>query len=127
LANVTVNISPGYSVITNSQHASGTHSFDLVHSQPTAQSLTLKPTLLVSATSQLTFAELLGLAFTNETASAQVSADGGQSWQSVWSKSGNKGSQAVDSAFVNQSVSLAGYGGQTIQVRFVYDYNGGYY
>jgi Cysteine-rich secretory protein family len=127
LANVTVSTSPGYSVITNSEHASGTHSFDLVHSQPTAQFLTLKPTLLVSATSQLTFAELLGYAFTNETASAQISTDGGQNWQAVWSKSGNDGNQAVDSAFVNQSVSLAAYSGQSIQVRFVYDYNGGYY
>jgi hypothetical protein len=127
LANVTVSTSPGYSVITNSEHASGTYSFDLVHSQPVAQVLTFKPTLLVSATSQLTFAELLGFAFTNETASAQISADGGQSWQAVWSKSGNDGSHAVDSAFVNQSVSLATYSGQTIQFRFVYDYNGGYY
>lgn len=127
LANVTVSASPGYSVITNSEHAAGTYSFDLVHSQPTAQSIALKPTLLASGTSQLTFAEMLGFAFTNETASAQISADGGQSWQSVWSKSGNQGSPAVDSSFVNQSVSLAAYSGQTINVRFVYDYNGGYY
>jgi hypothetical protein len=127
LANVNVSVSSGYSVITNSEHASGTHSFDLVHSQPTAQVLTLKPTLLVGATSQLTFAELLGYAFSNETASAQISTDGGQNWQAVWSKSGNTGNQAVDSAFVNQAVSLAAYGGQSIQVRFVYDYNGGYY
>jgi hypothetical protein len=127
LANVSASTSPGYSVITNSEHASGTHSFDLVHSQPTPQVLTFNPTLLVSATSQLTFAELLGFAFTNETASAQVSTDGGQSWQAVWSKSGNDGSHAVDSAFVSQSVSLAAYSGQTIQFRFVYDYNGGFY
>ncbi len=127
LANVTASTSPGYAVITNSEHAAGTDSFDLVHSQPTAQVLTFKPTLLASAASQLTFAELLGFAFTNETASAQISADGGQSWQAVWSKSGNDGNQAVDSSFVNQSVSLAAYSGQTIQFRFVYDYNGGYY
>jgi hypothetical protein len=127
LANVTVSTSPGYSVITSSEHASGTYSFNLVHSQPIAQMLTFNPTLLVSATSQLTFAELLGFAFTNETASAQISADGGQSWQVVWSKSGNDGNTAVDSAFVNQSVSLAAYNGQTILFRFVYDYNGGYY
>jgi hypothetical protein len=127
LGNVTVISSTGYSVITTSRHASGTSSFNLVHSQPTDQSITLNRDLLVSATSQLTFAELLGSAFSNEVASAEISSDDGQTWQKVWTKAGNDGSTPVDSAFINQSISLAAYSGKMVQVRFVYSYSGGYY
>jgi hypothetical protein len=127
LANVTVVSSGGYSVISTAQHASGTSSFNLIHSQATEQSITLNPDLLVSTNSQFTFAELLGFAFTNEVASAEISSDDGQTWQKVWSKTGNDGSTAVDSAFVNQSISLNPYAGKVIRTRFVYGYNGGYY
>ena len=127
LGNVTVVSSPGYSVITTDRAASGTHSFNLVHAQATDQIITLNPLLLVSATSQLSFAEMLSYALANEVAKAQISADGGQTWQTLWSKPGNDGSVPVDSSFLNQSISLSAYSGQVVQVRFVYAFSSGSY
>jgi hypothetical protein len=83
--------------------------------------------LLVSATSQLSFAKLLGYAFSNEVAQAQISVDGGQTWLTVWSEPGNDGNSSVDSAFADETIPLTAYAGQILQVRFVYAYSGGYY
>ena len=127
LANVTVVSSPGYSVISSDFQQTGTYSFNLVHAQAVDQSLTLNASLLVAADSQLTFAEMLGYSFSNEVAEAQVSADSGQTWQTVWSKQGNDGTVAVDPGFINQTIALGAYAGEVVQVRFVYAYSGGYY
>ncbi len=125
LSNVTVVNSPGYSVITSDLKASGNYSFNLAHTDPVDQSLTLNPVLLVNANSQLSFSELLDFALSNEVAQAQVSIDGGSTWQTVWSKPGNDGNSPVDSSFVDQTIPLSAYGGQLLQVRFVYAYLGG--
>jgi hypothetical protein len=127
LGNVTVATSPGYSVITTDKAASGTHSFNLAHSAATDQSITLNPLLLVGNSSQLSFAKFLGFALSNEVAEAQISIDGGQTWQTVWSEPGNDGNSSVDSSFVTQTIPLSAYAGQILQVRFVYAYNGGFY
>jgi hypothetical protein len=126
LSNVTALVS-GYPVITTEFAASGTHSFQLEHAMAVDQSLTLNPILLVTSNSQLSFAEMLGFALTNEVAQAQVSTDSGKSWTTVWSKPGNDGNSAVDSAFVQQTISLGAYAGQTLQVRFVFAFLGGLY
>lgn len=126
LGNVTAVTSSGYSVISTDYAASGTHSFHLEHVSPVDQSITLNASLLLSAGSQLTFAEMLTYAFSNEVAEAQVSTDG-KTWQTVWTEAGNDGSSSVDSAFVTQSVSLGAYAGEPVQIRFVYGYNSGYY
>jgi hypothetical protein len=124
-ANVTIVSSPGYSVVNTDMAASGTHSFNLAHGTAVAQSLTLNPFLLVSAGSQLSFAKYLGFATSSEVAEAQITADNGQTWQTVWSEPGNDGSSSVDSAFSTQTVSLGAYAGQILQIRFVYDFNSG--
>ena len=125
--NVNIASSPGYSVVSTDRAASGSHSFNLVHASAVDQSLTLSPSLLVSAGSQLSFAKYLGYGFSNEVAEAQVSLDGGQKWQTVWSQPGNDGNTSVDSAFVAEIVPLGAYAGQILQVRFVYAYNNGFY
>lgn len=127
LNNVTVAASPGYSVVSTEFAASGTHSFNLQHASAIDQSITLNPVLLPAANSQLTFAETLGFALSNEVAQAQVSIDSGQSWTTVWSKPGNNGSGPVDSAFVQQAIPLGTYAGKPLQVRFVYAYQGGFF
>jgi uncharacterized protein YkwD len=127
LSNVTVVSTPGYSVISSDFAQSGNYSFNLEHFSGTDQTITLNPILLVSANSQLSFAEFLDYAFSNEVAEAQISIDSGSSWQTVWSKPGNDGSGPVDSAFVNQTISLGAYAGKVLQVRFVYAYSGGLY
>ena len=127
LSDVTVVSSPGYSVVSSDFAASGTYSYHLEHATAIDQSLTLDPVLLVNTNSQLAFAEMLGFAFTNEVAEAQVSADRGQSWSTVWSKAGNDGNSAVDAGFVQQMIPLGAYAGQSIQVRFVFAFQQGVY
>ena len=127
LGNVTVVSSPGYSVITTDMAASGTHSFNLAHSAAVDQSLTLNPVLLISAGSELSFSKYIGFALSNEVAEAQITTDGGQTWQTLWSQPGNDGSSSVDTAFVHEMLSLSSFAGRIAQVRFVYAYNGGFY
>lgn len=127
LGNVTAVTSAGYSVISTFKAASGTHSFNLMHSQAADQILTLNPILLVSAASQFSFSKFIGFALSNEVSEAQISSDGGLNWQTLWSQPGNAGASAVDTAFTRQTLSLAAYAGKIVQVRFVYAYNGGLY
>jgi len=123
LANVTVAISPGYSVVASDLVASGSYSFHLTHLQPADQFLTLNPVLRPSATSQLSFAKLLGLASSDEVARAQITVDGGATWQDLWSQPGSNGSG--ESTFSTVTVSLSAYAGQTVQIRFVYEFHSG--
>ncbi|HWW03019.1 MAG TPA: CAP domain-containing protein [Candidatus Acidoferrum sp.] len=123
LTKVTVVSSAGYSVIATDLKNSGTASFHLAQPDAANQYLTLNPTLLVSASSQLSFAKYLGWASSSQVAKAQVSADGGASWQDVWSQAGTGGSG--DSAFSTINVSLSGYAGQNVQVRFAYLFSTG--
>ena len=83
--------------------------------------------MLVSATSQLSFAKYLGYAFSNEVAKAQISLDAGQTWQTVWSQPGNDGVETVDSAFMTETVPLSAYAGHILRVRFVYAYSNGFF
>jgi len=125
LGNVTIAPTPSYPVITSDFKASGNNSFNLVHDPGVDQSITLNPSLLVSANSTLSFAEMLGLAFSNEVAEAQISIDSGNSWQTLWSEAGNDGVGPVDSTFIPQTVSLGGYAGSVLQIRFVFAYSTG--
>ena len=125
LTRVSVVNSPGYSVSANDLVASGSASFHLA--QPTAvdQSITLNAVLRPHSGSALSFAKLLGWADTGQVAKAQISTDGGATWQDAWSKPGT--GTSGDSAFSTVTVPLSAYVGQNIQLRFVYGYTGGSY
>jgi hypothetical protein len=125
LSNVTVSVSPGYSVVSADFAAAGTHSFKLAHSDPVDQNIQLNALLLLGTNSSLNFAGRLGFSLSNEVAEAQISIDGGTTWQTVWSEPGNDGTSPVDSSFVNRSIPLNAYAGQLAQLRFVYAYSGG--
>jgi hypothetical protein len=127
---VTLQVTAGYSVYSTDTAASGSYSFHLAHpgSQafpPTDQFITLNAVLLARANSQLTFMKKLGWATSSQVLRAQISTNGGSSWQNLWSQTGTGGSG--DNMFTQVSVSLAGYAGQNIQLRFMYDVMGGYY
>ncbi len=124
--NVTAMVSPGYAVVTNDVKNSGNFSFHLAHvNPPVGEILALNRLLLPSATSQLIFSSRLGYAGTGEVARCQISLSGGSSWQDVWTQAGTGGSG--ESTFTQRIVSLAGYAGQQVMVRFVYDFAGGDY
>lgn len=125
LTRVTVVNSSGYSVIANDLVASGSASFHLAQPAAADQSITLNAMLRPHSGSTLSFAKLLGWASTGQVAKAQVSTDGGSTWQDAWSQPGT--GTSGDSAFSTVTVPLTAYVGQNIQLRFVYAYSGGSY
>jgi hypothetical protein len=125
LANVTVVSSAGYSMLASDIKASGSFSFHLAQPDAGDQFLRLNPVIRPSATSQLTFAKRLGWAASGQVAEAQVSTDGGGTWQSIWSQAGSGNSG--DSSFTTVPVALGEYAGQNMQIRFAYVFTGGTY
>ena len=124
LANVAVVSSGTYPIMISDLVASGSFAFHLAQpNPPTDQSLTLNPILRPASNSMLTFSKRLGWASTTQVAKAQVSNDGGATWQDVWTQAGNNGSG--DAAYTTVSVSLNGYAGQNIKIRFAYVFQGG--
>ena len=125
--NVTADVSPGYQLITSDATNSGSFSFHLAHldTPPTDQSVTVNRLLRPTANSDLIFFTRLGWATSNQVAGAQISRDGGKSWQDVWSQVGT-GDQG-ETSFHRQAVSLVAYAGSEIMVRFTYQFLGGDY
>jgi len=124
--NWTPDVSPAYPVLSTAE-PTGATAFRLSSqgtftplAAPAQQTLTLNQTLFPSAGSQLTFGSLfydLGFSATpSETASVDVSTDGGNTWTSIFSQSPPGTEQ--DSAFSPQTVSLSQFAGQQINVRF---------
>src|SRR5206468_4894426 len=97
----------------------------LAHATPDDQVLTLKKTFRPGPESILSFASRLGWASPAQAARVQVSEDGESSWQEVWSAVGTGDHGQTD--FSPQSVPLAGFANQAVNVRFVYDYTIGSY
>ena len=121
---VSIASSAGYTAIVSGTAATGSRSFHLAHASPERQSVTLLASLFLGATPELTFSQFVGLASPGQTARAEVSADGGANWQSVWSLAGTvTGSASIPKVvFQPATVSLAAYAGRIVQVRFAFDY-----
>jgi hypothetical protein len=122
---VTIVSSPGYSVFASDVKASGTYSFHFCMPVAADQSLTFNTTIRPRANSQLTFAKRLGWADSGQVARAQVSTNGGVSWQDLWSQVGSGSSG--DTSFTRITNSLSDYANLNLKLRFVYDFIGGYY
>lgn len=119
--------SPGYELIQNEIKKSGNFAFHFAHPEPPEpQYLTSTRSVLATATSELRFQSRLRLATSDQVARAQVSADGGVTWDEVWSQAGD--GTVGPTNFTLISRSLAVYAGNEILVRFVYDVaNGGFF
>jgi len=125
LTDVTAVTSPGYTVITGDLAAADSHSFHLAQPDGSDQFITLTPVIRPAANSQLSFAKLLGYATTSQIAKAQVSTDGGGTWQDIWTQPGD--GTSGDQSFSPIVVPLASYSNQNIQIRFAYVNTGGSY
>ncbi len=124
LANVSTNVSPGYSVVVSGYRASGSYAFHLLHplgSQGPAQTITLTRSLRARTNAQLYFSSFLGLAASNEVALAQISTNSSATWFDIWSQAGNDASS--DTQFMRRTVSLAALAGKDFLVRFSYTAN----
>ncbi len=129
---ITTDTSDGYEVIVSNPKKAGSHSFHLAHvapadqfSSPPAQSLALDRVFLPSVSSQLKFYSRLGTASSNQVAMVEISTDEGRDWQEVWSERGT--GSGGENSFNLQTISLAPFADELIQVRFRFLYLGGLY
>ncbi len=116
------NTGSGYDLLQNSVSAQGDYAFHLA----TEAGDWFKPTSTVTVTPgcKLFFQSRLGWATSDQTARVQISTNAGATWSStVWTQSGTGGSG--ESGFSLQEVNLSAFDGQSIQVRFLYDFNFG--
>jgi hypothetical protein len=120
----TISPSPLYPVITNPPTGSG-KCFHLCHTNPVPQLLQMTELLFPSNATTLSFKSLLGYATTNEVARVQVSTDGGDSWQNIFTEAGSGGSG--ETVFTQHTLSLTNYLDQRTLVQFDYDFVPGSY
>lgn len=117
---------PGYNVVQTALRAGGTAAYHLAHPDPRADQVLLLPETfhVVDASAAITFASRLGFASSNQVAHVQVSTDEGMSWLGVYRQAGTTSTtppnNPTETAFTTRSVSLAGFVGRTLRVRFVY-------
>ena len=128
-AGITALTTPGYPIITSDTSASGSFSFHLTNLPDIAddQTIVLNRNLYVGPGSELSFSSRLAAATTNQFIHAQISTDGGWSWQTVWQRTGKGRGQIGELTFTKQTVPLTAFGGSVIKVRFLYTNNGAYF
>ncbi len=130
--NVTFKTTGNYTPFSNSRK-SGLVAFHLVNqtnTPATDQFFTLKTQVRPRSGAQLVFWKKLGFASDTQTGVAQVSADGGLSWEKVWSQTGKTlatNTTLIELAFSQRTVDLGAYVGKNIQLRFGYLYGSGPY
>jgi hypothetical protein len=97
--------------------ASGTHSFQLVHTNGLDQVLQFKPVLRPEAGAEIRFKSYLGYTTTNQIASVEVSTNGAQ-WTAIFQERGRGISVIPTGSYQARSVSLASFVGRELRVRF---------
>ena len=133
LANVIATLTPGYAVVDPVIHATGKNSFHLAHpridgtnSPPEDQFLVINRTFRGRSIPALNFASRLSWATTSQVARAQISLNGGNTWQDVWSQAGTGG--AGETGFGGHVIQLPEVSDREFRLRFVYDYvTGGFF
>ncbi|HTR41224.1 MAG TPA: hypothetical protein VMH87_06375 [Pseudomonadales bacterium] len=127
LTNFNLTPEPNYSVINTGPNGLGT-CFNLEHADTNSapQLFTLDEILLPQTNTSISFESELGYASTNEVARVQISADGGANWIDLYARPGSA-SGSSDSAFTNIALSLSNYAGDTVLLRFNFDFQGGSY
>lgn len=116
-------VSPGYEPIAADVRHAGSASFHLAHPQPVQdQQLSLRNAIRLGVASTLTFWSRLGVATEDQVAVVEISASGAE-WQELWRQRGN--GPPGEQGFTQQTVSLAGFAGQTVRLRFAFTFAGG--
>lgn len=125
LDNITAHVPVGYTALFNSTIYADppAYSFHLTTPGEVDQWVQLNPSFAASSISQLSFKSRLRYSGTGQSAKAQVSNDGGETWDTVWSQAGDD--TAGEGGFSLRTVSLAAYDGDAISVRFLYDIDSG--
>jgi hypothetical protein len=115
----------GYSAISTQVRRTGSASFHLAHAEPKDQFLTLAAPVRLGLESSLIFWSRMGWATPTQVARAQISRDGGSTWIDLWTQTGLDG--RGEPTFSEREVSLAGYAGESVLIRFAYTLDAGRY
>jgi len=114
----------GYPLIQSTLFAQGASAFHLAHPTASDDWFEIDQTITLRADSQLFFMSRLGWATPTQVAKVQLSTDGGQSWPfTVYSQAGSDDSG--EDQFVFRTVDLTAHAGQSVRLRFYYDFTGG--
>ena len=113
----------GYATRDSAVAAFGSFSYHLAQPNFQSSSIDINANVVPGAGGFLAFKSRLGYATNEQTAKIDVSTDGGNLWETIYSQAGNGG--AGEGSFVDRSVSLAAYAGKEIRVRFLYDFIAG--
>ncbi len=130
MVGITTLLSSGYSPIAGGVSASGSASYHLASPgsatvNPTDQVLTLDRTFLAGPSSKLRFQSRLGWASANQKGVVELSADGGSTWQQLFSQAGSGG--AGETGFTLRTLDLSAYAERIITLRFAYRLTSGSY
>ena len=119
--NIASSISTLYPLVQSSIFVSPPSAFHLAHTTPPRPQFFTVTTLIVpSVRSELRFQSRLGAASTGQVARAQVSIDGGSSWQNIYEQYGNGGAGELN--FLQRAVSLQAFADCAVQLRFEYGF-----
>ncbi len=97
--------------------ASGTRSFQLVHTNGLDQVLQYKPWVRPGVGSEIRFKSYLGYTTTNQIGAVEVSTNGIQ-WTALYQERGRGISVSPTGSYQTKSVSLAGWAGVDLRIRF---------
>lgn len=115
----------GYAPLATDVKFAGTGSYHLAHPTAAHQFLTYPDTLFAGPAASIAFRSRLGWATADQTARLELSADGGATWQALYSQAGT--SSAGETTFQLRTVSLAAFAGKSVRLRFAYRFSSGSY
>ena len=98
--------------------SSGSYSYHLAHPKFAESSITLKYPVLCNNMTTLCFNTRLTYATKYETATVEVSTDGGNQWVPIWSQAGRN--SPGEGRFAKRLVALGMFNGREVKVRFRY-------
>lgn len=124
LDHVVVSPSQSYPVVQTEVVAEGTSAFQLINDSFADIALEIAPTIAPEAHTRLYFQSRLGLATSSQIAHAQIRVGSG-SWNDLWSLAGSSEGYPSQDAFELITVDLSGYAGQTVSIRFFFEFTSG--
>ncbi len=125
LVGITATVASDSPAIVNKVKAAGNYSFHMMHTQIGlfTQIIALDQSFLVNAGGTLQYSNRLAHAATNEIARTQISADEGKTWTDLDVQAGSGGVGQL--TFVPKTLSLDGYAGKVVKIRFAYELQDG--
>lgn len=122
--------SPGYPYRVAKPRAKGRAAFHLAHPAAGVETLTFRSSFLVETDARIQYKDLLGWASPDQHAKVQVSTDDGVTWETVDERAGQFAgttSGPPPTRFVRRVISLAGFAGRVIRLRFAFEFTSGRY